>query len=311
MNSLLQFLETFGTEKSCQQHLYKQRFGQGLYCPRCGHKKIYQFKDGHTYKCASCRKKFNIRTGTIFEKSPLTLAQWFLAIFLISSNRKGISSINLAEMIGVTQPTAWYMAHRIRETYIQKKNKLKGPSEGDETYLGGKRKNMHAYKRLPGDQGRSTLTKTPVIGLAERYKDGKRVKKKDQLKGQIRMIAVKSVTKKVVADFVNDNLDEKAELIADEYHIYDGLSTRRVNHSEEQYVIGEDHTNSIESVWALFKRGYMGTFHWISRKHMQRYLDEFATRLTLIRQKLSIYDRFTYCLQNIDCRLTYKELING
>ncbi len=310
MDNLIGFLEKFSTEKKCLKHLVNKRFASKIYCPRCNHDKIYRFKDGVTYKCAKCRRKFNAKTGTIFHGTKLGLKKWFIAIYLFSSSKKGISSVHLSTLLGLTQKTAWFMLHRIRQTFLQKTNKLFGDIEIDECYLGGVEKNKHQKYRIKGNQGRSTITKTAIVGIVQRELEGEeKKKKKNRKKGEIRIISTKNVSKKIITKFIKKNLDDSASLIADDYYLYNGLSTRRVNHSENCYVIGEDHTNSVESLWALIKRGYKGTYHWISRKHMQRYLDEFATRLTLYRSKLSTYSIFEYCIKNISNKLTYKQLI--
>lgn len=147
MKSLEEFNARFPSEDACNEYLFKARFGNGLYCPHCGHSQVYSFRDGKTFKCAKCRRRFGIRTGSIFGESKLPLHKWFLAIFLLSSNKKGVSSVQLARLAGVTQKTAWYLDHRIREVYRQKKAELKGRFEINETCVSGREKNcdnLHA-----------------------------------------------------------------------------------------------------------------------------------------------------------------------
>src|SRR5208337_852399 len=194
-NTLIDFINNFNDEKSCQTYLENIRFKDGEFCPYCNHTKVYKFSDGKTYKCAKCRKKFSIKTGTIFESSPIPLNKWFLAIYLLSTDKKGISSIQLASQLGVTQKTAWFMYHRIRNTYDQKKNMLKGIVEIDETYVGGKNKNKHLSEKIKGTQGRSTKTKTRVFGMSER-------------KGDYQIQKIEKVDKKTITKIIKDNISD-------------------------------------------------------------------------------------------------------
>lgn len=295
-NTIIDFLNYFKDEETCQTYLENLRFKDGEFCPHCGHHKIYKFQDGKLYKCAKCRKKFSIKTGTIFESSKISLKKWFLAIYLLSTNKKGISSIQLAEQLGVTQKTAWFMYHRIRNTYIQKKSMLGGTIEIDETYVGGKNKNKHNVKKIKGTQGRSTKTKTPVVGLAQRQ-------------GQYSIQKVEKVNKETITKIVEEKIQDGSIIIADEYRIYNGIAHGRVNHSKRQYVIGSLHTNTIESFWALFKRGYIGIYHYMSNKHLQRFINEFVYRVN--NKNLTNASIVTKALKNIEGHLSYRRLING
>jgi transposase-like protein len=301
-NNILELMQVFSSEDVCREHLKKLRWADGEYCPYCGCKKIYEFKDGKTYKCADCRKRFSIKVGTIFEDSKIPLQKWFIAIYLITSHKKGISSVQLSKDIGVTQKTAWFMLHRLRHASKTKafNRPLKNVVEADETYIGGKEKYKHNNKKVKGTQGRNTKTKTPVIGVVERQ-------------GHVKACKVDNVRGQTVKSYIIDNVVIGSKLMTDEYRAYRGMEYlfehRYISHSKGQYVNKCVHTNTIENFWSLLKRGIVGIYHFVSVKHLDRYLDEFTFRYN--SKKETEEDRFNFLLSNCNGRLKYCQLIEA
>jgi transposase-like protein len=267
-DSLIQIADYFNTEDKCKQAIAQERWGDGAaVCPYCGHTHTYVCSDGR-YSCPNCHKKFNVTVGTIFENTKVSLRKWFMAMYLVSSHKKGVSSHQLSRDIKVTQKTAWFMLHKIRGLYGQSDAiSLGGEVEMDEMYLGGRETNKHESKRTEGTQGRSTKTKTPIFGMVER--DGKVVAMKvDNTQGATLM--------PIVSQFV----EQGTTTYTDEASIYhkleqNGYNHVFVNHGQREYVRAKDiHTNSIEGFWAHFKRVVFSTYHCVSKDYLQRYIDE-------------------------------------
>ena len=298
-NSLFDMMEAFPDEQSAVDHLRSIRWGandENAHCPHCGSTKVYHFSDNRNHKCGDCRKRFSIKVGTIFEDSKIPLRKWFMAIWLITSHKKGVASTTLARDIKVTQKTAWFMLHRLRHAArTQSFNKpLDGTVEIDETFMGGKNKNKHSDKRS-GTRGPSG--KAVVWGALKRD-------------GEFRALHI--TTLKDVKKAVETHVAEGSIVLTDEYPGYQGLSKnyyhQTVNHSAGEYVRAYYfHINSIEGAWSHIKRQIYGIHHWISDKHLGRYLSEMTWRYN--RREMEEGDRLNALLGRVDGRLRYKELI--
>lgn len=298
--NLIELTEYFKNEKTCIKYFKNIIWKNGSFCPKCGTvNKVYEFKDGKTLKCGECKEKFSIKTGTIFEGSNLPLKKWFIAIYLVGRHSKGISSVQLSKDIGCTQKTAWFVLQRIRDIKKSGFLKLNNDVELDETYIGGKEKNKHKHKKIEGTQGRSTKTKFAVVGAIER-------------KGNIVAKVVKKVNTKTLQQIIFNHITIGSNIHTDEFKAYESVNSfynhKKVNHGSGEYVSGNCHTNSIESFWALFKRGFIGVYHQMSKKHLQRYVDEFTFRFN--NRELTLEAFFDKILTNaVNKRLKYKELI--
>ena len=297
--SLYELLDFFTNESICEEYLAFIRWGEHPQCPYCYDKNVNSLK-GKTkrFKCYGCRRQFSVRVGTIFHNSKLPLRKWFIAIHLSCSTAKGISSHQLANQLNISQEAAWFLLHRIRETFEQLQRKLrKRRVEIDETLFGGLEKNKHKDKKTPNNQGRSTKTKAGILGIIERGENK-----------QVYAIHVPRLDGNTIIPIIEHKVTKGSIVYTDEYRPYRRLRTnfihRFVNHSQGKYVIADAHTNTIEGFWSQLKKNLVGTYHSISHRHLQRYIDEVA-----FKYNNSQLGRFNIVLRRgMSVRIDYKEL---
>ena len=301
--SIFDLHDMFPDEASAREWFESHVWPDGRHCPRCGSMRTTESKHKKMpYWCSDCRSYFSVKTGTALEGSKIPLRKWVFAIYLEVTSLKGVSSMKLHRDLKVTQKTAWFMLHRLREAWAFHKGPFLGPAEADETYIGGKRRNMsHAKRKALRKAGAGpNVGKSIVAGV------------KDRRTNKVSAAVVEDTTARTLQCFVEENVVCDAKVYTDESRSYLGLifhEHESVNHGRGEYVRGDASTQGIESFWSMFKRAYHGTYHHISPKHLQRYVDQFAGKAS-DREMNTVGQMRAVVAGMIGKRLLYRHLVS-
>jgi len=296
-------MQVFPDQGSCIKYIEQIRWDGDPVSPFDETSVVYKCA-GVRYRCKNTGKYFNAMTGTMWEGTKIPLQKWFLAIWLVTSHKKGVSSAQLGRDIDVSQKTAWFMLQRIRACFfIENHNELEGIVECDESFYGGKNINRHKDKKVEKCQGRSFKDKTPIIGMLQRG-------------GKLNCIVIPNTQQGTLQPLIKKYVKHSTKLITDEWRGYSGLSElydhKFIDHSKKEYVNLEDsslHSNTIESSWKIMKNSLRDMYNSVSRKHLQFYVDEHVYRYNMRKHQDS--DKFNWIVYNSGIRTKYKNLVNG
>ena len=290
--NLVRLVDQFHSEEKCRAYLESLRWPDGVTCPRCASSSVSRIQERGQYDCNSCRYQFSVTAGTIFHDSHLPLWKWMLTAYIICESKKGVSANQIKRTLAVSYKTAWYLCHRIRAAMSEANPRLlSGTVEVDETWVGGRRRHVgHGYKK----------NKTAVVGAVQRG-------------GDIRLKMVAHPDRPTLHGFIRQHTAPETKAIyTDEAAAYEGIGDQdtrheRVHHSIEEWVRGDVHTNTVEGVWSLFKRSVVGSYHKVSVKHLDAYLDELEWRFNNRENPYLFRDTLTKLLQAEN--LTYQSLV--
>ena len=302
--TLLEAVRYFSDPETCHQFMVKVKWPNGIVtCPKCGSERTGKIKSRRMFQCKEngCRKQFSTKVGTIFEDSSIGLDRWLVAVWYLTNTKNGTSSCELARVIGITQKSAWHLLHRVRTAMAEEKSgMLQGVCESDETFVGGKFKNMHKSKRKLLPEGRGTIGKTIVHGILDCC-------------GEVRVNVVPNQKRATLQHEIKKNVKKGTVVYTDALASYEGLDTLYIHEMIDhvvEYVRGEVHTNGMENFWSLLKRMLGGTYVSVAPKHLTRYCAKEAFRFN--KRKGTDSKRFRQVMENVTGkRLQYRELTGG